>query len=58
MGIGISNNTSEVNLKGNVLYVWLTSSSLRQELSYGKAKIVQLINEKMGEEVVKKIVFL
>jgi hypothetical protein len=38
--------------------VRLTSSALREELSYGKEKIVKMINEEMGSEVVSKLMLI
>ncbi|MDX1462328.1 MAG: DUF721 domain-containing protein, partial [Marinirhabdus sp.] len=34
----------------------LSSSVLREELSYGKQKIIRLLNEEMGKELVEKLV--
>ncbi|MDG3581338.1 MULTISPECIES: DUF721 domain-containing protein [Galbibacter] len=56
MGNGVNNYTTQVVLKRNVLYVSLSSAVLRQELSYGKEKIVTMLNEELGKEVVKSIV--
>jgi hypothetical protein len=56
MGNGVNNYTSEIMLKGSTLYVALTSAVLREELSYGRAKIVKMINEELGREVVKDVV--
>ena len=56
MGNGAANYTEEVELKNNTLYVKLTSSVLREELSYGKEKIIKMINEEMGKEVVTKLI--
>lgn len=56
MGNGVNTYTKEVVLKGTILYVSLTSAVLREELSYGKDKIIKMINEEMGKEVVKSIV--
>lgn len=56
MGNGVNQYTTSVELKGDVLYVSLSSSVLRQELSLGKSKIIALINEELQKEVVKKIV--
>ena len=36
----------------------LKSSVLREELSYGKEKIVAMINEELGEELVKKLILV
>ena len=56
MGNGVNTYTKEVILKNNVLYVWLTSSVLREELLYGKQKIIQMINEELGKDVVKYVI--
>ncbi len=56
MGNGVNSYTQEVVLKGSTLYVSLTSAVLREELSYGKTKIITMINEELGKEVVKDIV--
>jgi hypothetical protein len=56
LGNGVNSYTKEVLLKGNTLYVVLTSSVLREELSHGKQKIIQMINEELRKEVVKDIV--
>ena len=46
----------EIYFKKKTLYVSLSSSVLRQELSYGKQKIVDLINEEIGKNLINKIV--
>ncbi len=56
MGNGVNNYTREIMLKGTTLYVELTSAVLREELSYGKAKIIKMINEELKREVVKDVV--
>ncbi|MXN91819.1 DUF721 domain-containing protein [Flavobacterium sp. Sd200] len=56
MGPGVNNYTGEIMLKGGVLYVQLTSAVLREELSYGRQKIVKMINEELGRDVVKDVV--
>jgi hypothetical protein len=56
MGNGVNNYTRNVALRGNTLYVELTSAVLREELSYGKDKIIKMINEELGKEVVKVII--
>lgn len=57
MGNGVNNYTTEILLKGNTLYVALSSAVLREELSYGKNKIIQMINEELKKEIVKELVF-
>ena len=56
MGNGVNNYTTAIELKRDTLYVRLSSSVLREELSYGKEKIVAMLNESLGKELVKKIV--
>ncbi len=56
MGKGVNNYTKAVLLKGSTLYVELTSAVLREELSYGKDKIIKMINEELQREVVKEVV--
>ena len=40
MGNGVNNYTTSVQLDRDTLYVQLSSSVLREELSYGKHKII------------------
>ena len=56
MGNGVNTYTKEVILKGNTLYVTLTSAVLREELSYGKQKIISMLNEELRKDVVKELV--
>lgn len=56
MGNGVVNYTEAVEFKNKTLYVKLTSAVLREELSYGKQKIIAMLNEEMGDEVVTKLV--
>ncbi len=56
MGNGITKYTTAVKLERDTLFVQLTSSVLREELSYGKQKIIDLINEELGKEIVKKLI--
>ncbi|MDX1363076.1 DUF721 domain-containing protein [Arenibacter latericius] len=56
MGNGVNNYTTAIELRNDTLFVSLSSSVLREELSHGKSKIINMINEEMGKELVKKIV--
>ncbi|XLS30425.1 DUF721 domain-containing protein [Flavobacteriaceae bacterium M23B6Z8] len=56
MGNGVNKYTTDVRLQNDTLYVQLSSAVLREELSYGKEKIIKLVNEEMGKQVVKKLV--
>ncbi|GAL66695.1 DUF721 domain-containing protein [Jejuia pallidilutea] len=56
MGNGVNNYTTSVKLERETLYIQLNSSVLREELSYGKQKIIDMLNEELGKEIVKKLV--
>ena len=56
MGNGVNNYTTAVKLERDTLYVQLSSSVLREELSYGKEKIISMLNEALGKEIVKKLI--
>ena len=56
MGNGVNSYTKNVALRGSTLYVELSSSVLREELSHGKSKIIDMINEELRREVIKEVV--
>ncbi len=56
MGNGVTNYTTEIQLKGSTLYVALSSAVLREELSYGKDKIIKMINEELRKDLVTHLV--
>lgn len=56
MGNGVNNYTTQIELQNSTLFVSLSSSVLREELSLGKSKIIALLNEELGREVITKIV--
>ena len=58
MGNGVVSYTESVRLEDKTLVVKLKSSVLREELSYGKEKIIKMINEEMGDELVTKIMLV
>ena len=53
---GIANYTKDINLKNKTLYIKLSSPGLKQELSYGKEKLKNLINQKFEKEIINRIV--
>jgi len=55
MGPGVMAHTTSVKLQNKTLIIQLTSSVLREELSYGKEKIVKMMNEEIGENLISKI---
>ena len=56
MNNGVANYTTDVSLRKKTLYIKLSSPALKEELSYAKEKLIKLINEKMEEDVVEKII--
>ena len=56
MGNGVNNYTTGIRLEHNTLYIQLSSSVLREELGYGKQKIITMLNEELGKEIVKKLI--
>lgn len=56
MGKGVSNYTDSVELRNETLFVALSSSVLREELSLGKSKIIVLLNKELGKDIIKKLV--
>ena len=58
MGEPIAKRTSQVFIKNKVLFVKLTSAPLKQELTMAKHKVLQLMEEKLGSQIVEDIRFL
>lgn len=48
--------TTSLRFDRETLFVNLSSSVFREELSYGKEKIRSMLNEELGREIVKNIV--
>lgn len=56
MGPAIQKYTTAIKLQNDTLFVQLSSSVLREELSYGKEKIIKMLNKELGKDLVKKLV--
>jgi predicted nucleic acid-binding Zn ribbon protein len=56
MGKTIAKRTKNIYIKNSVLYIEIESSTLRNELNMAKTKIIELINEKAGKELVNNLV--
>ncbi len=56
MGQGVVSYTNKVELNGKTLFVSLKSSVLREELSYGKEKIIKMMNDEIGEKLISKLI--
>jgi predicted nucleic acid-binding Zn ribbon protein len=57
MGQSVAKVTSSVSLQNQILYVQLTSSVARHQLQMMKSGIVDALNKKAGEIMVKDIIF-
>jgi predicted nucleic acid-binding Zn ribbon protein len=58
MGPGVASHTTSVKLQNKTLIIQLNSSVLREELSYGKEKILKMMKEEIGEEVISKLMLV
>ncbi|MDD7914210.1 DUF721 domain-containing protein [Polaribacter ponticola] len=58
MGPGVATHTTSVKLHNKTLIIQLKSSVLREELSYGKDKIIKMMNEEMGDKLINKIMLV
>lgn len=58
MGQGVLNYTDSITLKNRTIFVKLSSSTLREELEYGKEKIVKMMNDAMPNLVIKSVKLL
>ncbi len=56
MGNAISKYTTGIRLDKETLTVQLSSSVLREELSYGREKIIKLLNDELGKDLIKTLV--
>lgn len=56
MDNGVNNYTTSVELQNDTLYVSLSSSVLREELSHGKSKIIEMLNEELKKDLIKNMV--
>lgn len=56
MGKTIAGYTRELQVHQGKLYIYIDSSSLRQELSFSKEKIKQLVNEELKEEFIREVI--
>ena len=58
MGASIAKRTSKIYFQENKLFVKLNSAPLKQELTMSKSKIIKMLNEDAGSNVVEEIIFL
>lgn len=56
LGKNAASLTRKLVIKNKVLYVYVNSPALRNELLMMRGKIIERINEEAGEELINKIV--
>jgi len=56
MGKTIARYTDKIEIHGQTLYIKTSVAPLKQELLYKKDKIIELVNEALGEKLIKEVV--
>jgi len=56
MGKTIAKYTENINIHGQVLYITTSVAPLKNELMFQKDKILERVNEALGEKVIKEVV--
>jgi hypothetical protein len=56
MGKTIARYTEKIRIHGHTLYITTSVAPLKQELSFQKEKIIQRVNESLGERVISEVV--
>lgn len=57
MGTTIAKHTKHIYVHNGILYLYLTSAPLKQELFFAKEKIIELLNKTVKEKYIKEVVF-
>lgn len=55
VGPAVAKRTQELKIKGDTLQIRVISSVLREELHFSKTHIIQVVNEKLGANVIREI---
>ena len=58
MGQTISNHTQEIFVKRKKLYIKIRSASLKNEISFSKDKVIQIINNELNEPFIESVILL
>ena len=56
MGAMIANHTKDLYIKHQQLFVTLDSAALRNELSLAKTKIMKMLNDEAGSQVIVEVI--
>lgn len=55
MGEVVARKTIDVKLRGSILIISLDSGVLKEEFSYNKTRIIEIMNEKLGEDLITAV---
>lgn len=55
VGSMIAKHTKEIYIRNKVLHIRLDSSVVREELHHGKSKLIELINQYSGKQVINDV---
>jgi hypothetical protein len=58
MGVTIARRTDKIYIKNNTLFLRLNSAALAQELVLAKSKMISLLNQEIGQELISDVVFI
>ena len=56
MGKTISNYTDKIEIINSTLFIYTSVAPLKHELTYQKSKIIERVNEELGEKVISEVV--
>ncbi len=48
--------TKEIYVRGEILYIRVSNPILKQEILYSRQKVINLINEELEKDLIKKII--
>ncbi|MGL4992772.1 MAG: DUF721 domain-containing protein [Bacteroidales bacterium] len=57
LGTSVDRCTREIYVRNGVLYVHLTSAVLRHELQMSRSNLISRINDQLGLDIIKDIVY-
>jgi predicted nucleic acid-binding Zn ribbon protein len=58
MGKTIASRTEKIYIRQGVLFLKISSASLKQDLLMSKTRMMELLNEEAGKNIIQDIVFL
>ena len=58
MGKTVANRTGKIFIKEQKLYVEIQSAPLKSDMRFAKQKIINILNEHIGKEVIRDVIFL